>query len=68
MHTQQQAIDYIKNNNGVVRKKQFISDFDPIGEKLLAELVADGIVETNTTRDGKLTIIFFADDGWGEQK
>lgn len=61
MHSKQHALDYIKNNNGVVKKKCFLEDFEPIGEKLLSELIADGRVETSTCKD--VTIIFFSDDG-----
>lgn len=60
MHSKQHAIEYIKNNNGVVKKERFINDFDPIGEKLLAELISAGAVLTSTSH--KTTIIFFPED------
>ena len=60
MHNKQQAIEYIKNNNGVVKKERFLEDFEPIGEKLLSQLINEGDALTDTS--GKTTIIFLADD------
>ena len=60
MHSKQHAIEYIKNNNGVVKKDRFIECFEPIGDKLLMQLITDGDVLTSTS--GKTTIIFLSDD------
>ena len=58
MSTEEQAVEYIKNNNGRVYKKDFIEDFDPIGEKLLRQIIESGKVLTSTS--GKTTIIFLS--------
>lgn len=60
MHSKQHAIEYIKNAGGVVKKERFIEDFDPIGGKLLAELIADGEVLTSTSVE--TTIVFIEED------
>jgi len=56
----QKAINYIKNNNGVVKKDRFINDFEPIGKELLTRLINEGEVLTSTSNE--TTIIFLPDD------
>jgi hypothetical protein len=56
MTTTQQALDYIKNSGGMVKKDIFMDDLEPLGFNLLRELLADNKVGIGTDK-GKVVIV-----------
>ena len=59
MNTTEDVINYIKNNDGVVKKSQFMEDFEPIGDRLIAKLYECGEIEMSTS--GSTTILFLSE-------
>ena len=44
VHRQRQFLEYVRNTNGGARQADFIEDWEPIGARVWAELLAAGLV------------------------
>ena len=44
----QKYIEYIINTGGSPKLKWFVADWEPIGEVILGEMMAEGLVHVNT--------------------